>query len=68
MSRSKKDQYPENVKHQHIDFTTSAEDMAKELKNVEAEIIFFTAYLAQDAEDKATKVNGASSLSVLCQN
>lgn len=58
LSRSKKDEYPENVKHQHIDLTSSAEDMAKDLKNVDAEIVFFAAYLAKDQEDEATKVNG----------
>lgn len=57
LSRSKKDDYPENVKHQHIDLTSSAEDMAKELKHVDAEIIFFAAYLAQDKEEEATRVN-----------
>ena len=58
LSRSKKDEYPDNVKHQHLDLTGNADDMAKELNHVDAEVVFFTAYLAQDQEDKATKVNG----------
>lgn len=60
LSRSKKEDYAENVKHQHIDLTSSAEDMAKELEHVDAEVIFFAAYLAQDKEDEATRVNGMS--------
>ena len=31
LSRSKKDAYPQNVVHNHIDLTTSAEEMAKEI-------------------------------------
>ncbi|KAK5006345.1 hypothetical protein LTR28_006603, partial [Elasticomyces elasticus] len=58
LSRSKKDQYPENVVHNHIDLTASAEEMAKELKGIEAEYIFFAAYLAKDSEEEATKING----------
>ncbi|KAK5000050.1 hypothetical protein LTR66_001043 [Elasticomyces elasticus] len=58
LSRSKKDQYPENVVHNHIDLTASAEEMAKELKGIEAEYVFFAAYLAKDSEEEATKING----------
>lgn len=59
LSRSKKEEYPDNVIHNHIDLTSSAEDMAKELKNVRGEYIFFAAYLAKDSEQAAWDVNGA---------
>ncbi|KAF2144737.1 uncharacterized protein K452DRAFT_325221 [Aplosporella prunicola CBS 121167] len=58
LSRSKKDTYPENVIHNHIDLTGNAEEMAKDLKNVEGEYIFFSAYLQKTTEEDNTKVNG----------
>ncbi|KAK5011620.1 hypothetical protein LTR39_004484 [Cryomyces antarcticus] len=58
LSRSKKDEYPQNVVHNHIDLTSSAKEMAEQLKNVEGEYIFFAAYLAQDDEKEAADVNG----------
>ena len=59
LSRSQKLQWPENVKQQQLDLQASAEDMAKELGSVQPDYIFFTAYLAKDSEEEATKVNGA---------
>jgi nucleoside-diphosphate-sugar epimerase len=59
LSRSKKESYPENVIHNHIDLTTSASDMASSLENVRGEYIFFAAYLAKDSEQEAWDVNGA---------
>lgn len=59
LSRSQKLEWPDNVKQQQLDLQASAEDMAKELGNVQPDIIFFTAYLAQDTEEDATTVNGA---------
>ncbi|KAI5198652.1 NAD dependent epimerase/dehydratase family protein [Aureobasidium subglaciale] len=58
LSRSKKEEYPSNVKHTHLDLQAKPEDMAKELEHIDAEYVFFTAYLAQDDEDEATRVNG----------
>lgn len=58
LSRSKKETYPENVKHQHLDLQASAQDMAKELQGINPEVVFFTAYLAKDSEEEATQVNG----------
>lgn len=63
MSRSKKGEYPENVSHKHLDLTGTAEGIAKDLKGVEAEYVFFAAYLAKDKEEEATQVNGMSCLS-----
>jgi len=59
LSRSQKLDFPDNVKSQHLDLLASAEDMAKELGNIQPEYVFFTAYLAKDSEEEATKVNGA---------
>lgn len=58
LSRSKKEDYPSNVKHTHLDLQGNPEDMANELGHIDAEYVFFTAYLAQDDEDDATRVNG----------
>lgn len=58
LSRSKKEDYPENVIHNHIDLTSSAEDMANELKNVRGDYIFFAAYLQKDSEQENWDVNG----------
>ena len=58
LSRSKKDTYPENVVHNHIDLTSSAEDMAKDLANVRGEYLFFAAYLQKDSEQENWDVNG----------
>ncbi|KAI7497210.1 NAD dependent epimerase/dehydratase family protein [Hortaea werneckii] len=59
LSRSKKEAYAENVKHQHIDLHASAQDMAKELGNIQPEYIFFAAYLAKPDEGDAANTNGA---------
>lgn len=59
LSRSKKEPYPENVKHSHLDLLASAQDMAKELENIQPEYVFFAAYLAKPDEGEAAKVNGA---------
>jgi nucleoside-diphosphate-sugar epimerase len=59
LSRSKKDEYPENVIHNHIDLTSSGDEMAEDLKNVRAEYVFFAAYLQKDTEQENWDVNGA---------
>lgn len=59
LSRSKKEDYPENVIHNHIDLTSSADDMASDLKNVRGEYVFFAAYLQKDSEQENWDVNGA---------
>ena len=58
ISRSKKDQYPSNVKHDTIDLTGDAKEMAKQLQGVKAEYIFFTAYLQKDTDEENWDVNG----------
>jgi len=60
LSRSQKDEYPSNVVHNHIDLTSSAEDMAKDLKDVKGEYVFFAAYLQKDTEQENWDVNGMS--------
>lgn len=57
-SRSKTEDFGPRAKHVHLDLTAPAEEMAAELKGVEPEYVFFTAYLQQDNEVDATRVNG----------
>ncbi|KAF2141185.1 uncharacterized protein K452DRAFT_271836 [Aplosporella prunicola CBS 121167] len=58
LSRSKKDSYPSNVHHNHLDLTSSAEQMAKDLKDIEAEYVFFAAYVDVGSADENNRVNG----------
>ncbi|KAK4144951.1 NAD(P)-binding domain protein [Dichotomopilus funicola] len=58
LSRSKKDEYPANVVHKHVDLLSSAEQMGKDLEGIDAEYIFFTAYLQKDTEQANWDVNG----------
>lgn len=58
LSRSQKQACPSNVKHSHIDLTQSAAEMAKELQGVEAEYVFFAAYLQRDSEQDNWNING----------
>ncbi|KAK4039732.1 NAD(P)-binding domain protein [Parachaetomium inaequale] len=58
LSRSKKDEFPSNVVHKHIDLLSSADQMATDLQGVEAEYIFFVAYLQKDTEEENWQVNG----------
>lgn len=61
LSRSQKEQYPSNVKHDFIDLTGDAKEMAQQLKGVEAEYVFFAAYLQKDTEQENWDVNGTPS-------
>lgn len=67
LSRSKKDEYPSNVVHSHIDLLNSADQMAKQLEGVEAEYVFFAAYLQKDTERENWQVNGWSTCRPLRQ-
>lgn len=58
LSRSKKGQDHKNIVHANLDLRSSANDMAKQLSGVEADYVFFCAYLAKADEKEATKVNG----------
>ncbi|OIW30715.1 NAD(P)-binding domain protein [Coniochaeta ligniaria NRRL 30616] len=58
LSRSQKDEYPSNVVHNHIDLTGSVQEMAKDLKDVKAEYVFFAAYLKEDSEQANWETNG----------
>lgn len=60
LSRSKVENWPSNVEHNFIDLTGTAEEMADATKHVEAEYIFFSAWLKQDSEQKNWEVNGES--------
>ncbi|KAI4142537.1 MAG: hypothetical protein L6R39_004898, partial [Caloplaca ligustica] len=59
LSRSQKEKYPPSVRHDTIDLTGDAEEMAKQLQGVEAEYVFFAAYLQKDSEQENWDVNGA---------
>ncbi|KAL9122307.1 MAG: hypothetical protein Q9187_001135 [Circinaria calcarea] len=62
VSRSQKDAYPPHVKHSFIDLTGDAKGMAKQLEGVEAEYLFFAAYLQKDTEQENWDVNGTAVL------
>ncbi|KAI9877297.1 MAG: hypothetical protein M1830_004308 [Pleopsidium flavum] len=59
LSRSQKEKYPSNVKHDTIDLTNNAKGMAEQLHGVEAEYLFFAAYLQKETEQENWDVNGA---------
>ncbi|KAL8718194.1 MAG: hypothetical protein Q9225_004639 [Loekoesia sp. 1 TL-2023] len=59
LSRSQKEEYPPSVKHDTLDLTEDAQEMAKQLQGVEAEYLFFAAYLQKDTEQENWDINGA---------
>lgn len=59
LSRSKKEEFAETVVHNHIDLLSSADDMAKDLKGVEGNVVFFAGYMQKDTEQENWDVNGA---------
>ncbi len=59
LSRSQKEEHPFNVTHDTIDLTGDAKEIAKQLKDVEAEYVFFATYLQKDSEQESWDVNGA---------
>jgi hypothetical protein len=61
-SRSQKEDYPKNVTHTHLDLTGSAKDIAKEIGDIKAEYLFFSAYLEKPSEQEAWDVNGITSI------
>lgn len=58
LSRSKKEDYPPNVVHRHLDLVSPVQDMTKDLAGVDGEYVFFAAYLQRDSEPENWKVNG----------
>ncbi|KAK2009297.1 NAD dependent epimerase/dehydratase family protein [Colletotrichum eremochloae] len=58
MSRSNRDKYPPNVKHGFVDLTRPADKIAKDLEGVEAEYVFFAAYVQKDSEKENWDANG----------
>ena len=64
LSRSQKESYPSNVKHDAVDLTGDAQKLAAQLKGVEAEYVFFAAYLQKDDEQAMWDVNSRSWLLV----
>ncbi|KAF9880418.1 nad dependent epimerase dehydratase family protein [Colletotrichum karsti] len=58
LSRSRKEVFPDHVVQSHLDLCGKPSEMANELRDIEAEYVFFAAYLEQDTEAKSAKVNG----------
>ena len=58
LSRSQKEKYPSNVKHGFIDLTSDSKGVTEQLKGVEAEYVFFVAYLQKDSDQENCDVNG----------
>lgn len=58
LSRSQKESYPPNVKHDFIDLTGDAKSMAKQLQRIQVDYVFFAAYLQKDTEQENWDVNG----------
>ncbi len=46
------------MEHSFLDLAGSAEDMARSLRGLEAEYVFFAAYLQKDSEEANWEVNG----------
>jgi nucleoside-diphosphate-sugar epimerase len=59
LSRSKKEQFSATVQHNHIDLLSSADEMAKDLKDVTGNVVFFAGYMQKDTEQENWDVNGA---------
>lgn len=62
LSRSQKEKYAPSVQHDTVDLMASAQDIAKQLRDqkVDAEYLFFAAYMAKPDEQAASDVNGMS--------
>lgn len=58
LSRSQKEDYPSSVKHTFVDLTANADLLAKNLQGIEAEYLFFAAYLQKDTEQENWDANG----------
>jgi nucleoside-diphosphate-sugar epimerase len=58
LSRSKPGNENQKVQHATLDLQGSAEEMAKSLKDISAEYIYFCAYLARDDPKELSRVNG----------
>ncbi|CAI6339063.1 unnamed protein product [Periconia digitata] len=58
ISRSRKEEYLENVIHHHVDLQSSASKIASDLHSVRGEYIFVTAHLQMDSEQEDCDVNG----------
>ncbi|KAL2105781.1 hypothetical protein VUR80DRAFT_7772 [Thermomyces stellatus] len=58
ISRSKKEEFPASVKHTFVDLLGSADSIAKDLQGLEAEYVFFSAYVEKATEQENWDVNG----------
>ncbi|KAL1850907.1 hypothetical protein Plec18170_006744 [Paecilomyces lecythidis] len=60
LSRSQKEPYPSNIKHDTINLLAPASEIASQLSRagIEGDYLFFTAYLQRDDEKEMDRVNG----------
>lgn len=58
LSRSKKEEFAETVIHHHINLLSSPDEMAKDLKTVQGNVVFFAGYIQKDTEQENWDVNG----------
>ena len=58
ISRSKKEEFPDSVHHTFADLLGSADSIAKQLQGIEADYVFFAAYVQKDTEQENCDVNG----------
>ncbi len=65
VSRTQKAKYPPTIVHSTLDLQADAESLAKQLDGIEADYIFFAAFLAAGSEYDDVKVNGSMLQSLL---
>jgi hypothetical protein len=58
LARSQKETFSSKVVFDFIDLLGSVDDMAKQLENVRADYVFFSAYLQGSTEKEAWDLNG----------
>ena len=50
--------YPGNVSHANVDLGGDPSDIANQLQGVEAEYLFFAAYIQKDTDEENWEANG----------
>lgn len=65
LSRSKKEDFGSRAQHVHVDLSTTAEDIAQELREIKADYVFFAAYLQMDSDEENTRVNGRFAVCII---
>jgi hypothetical protein len=60
ISRSQKEAYPDSVKQDNVNLIGAPSDIAVQLQGIEAEYLFFCAYVQKDDEAEQVNTNGES--------